>query len=116
MKKTIFCIAAFVAMLMTPAAHVFASELNFAAKAQMPDNQVNKGVSYFDIKMDQGAKQALHVDLRNDTEKEVAVDVGIASATTNINGVVEYGQNASEAPRTAGQQNRQNASSGQDSR
>ncbi|MGO1455318.1 MAG: DUF916 and DUF3324 domain-containing protein, partial [Lacticaseibacillus paracasei] len=41
MKKTIFCIAAFVAMLMTPAAHVFASELNFAAKAQMPDNQVN---------------------------------------------------------------------------
>lgn len=94
MKKTIFCIAAFVAMLMTPAAHVFASELNFAAKAQMPDNQVNKGVSYFDIKMDQGAKQALHVDLRNDTEKEVAVDVGIASATTNINGVVEYGQNA----------------------
>ena len=44
--------------------------------------------------MDQGAKQALHVDLRNDTEKEVAVDVGIASATTNINGVVEYGQNA----------------------
>ena len=94
MKKAIFCIAAFVAMLMTPAAHVFASELNFAAKAQMPDNQVNKGVSYFDIKMDQGAKQALHVDLRNDTEKEVAVDVGIASATTNINGVVEYGQNA----------------------
>lgn len=77
MKKTIFCIAAFVAMLMTPAAHVFASELNFAAKAQMPDNQVNKGVSYFDIKMDQGAKQALHVDLRNDTEKEVAVDVAL---------------------------------------
>ena len=100
MKKTIFCIAAFVAMLMTPAAHVFASELNFAAKAQMPDNQVNKGVSYFDIKMDQGAKQALHVDLRNDTEKEVAVDVGIASATTNINGVVEYGQNAIKPARS----------------
>lgn len=90
MKKILFCLAAFVAMLLTPAVHVFGSELNFAAKAQLPDNQVHTDVSYFDIKMDRGAKQTLHVDLRNDTENEVEVDVGIASATTNINGVVEY--------------------------
>ncbi|WP_424321072.1 DUF916 and DUF3324 domain-containing protein [Lacticaseibacillus chiayiensis] len=93
MKKILFCLAAFIAVLMTPAAHVFGSELNFAAKAQLPDNQVHKDVSYFDIKMDRGAKQTLHVDLRNDTDNEVTVDVGIASATTNINGVVEYSPN-----------------------
>ncbi len=93
MKKILFCLAAFVAMLLTPAVHVFGSELNFAAKAQLPDDQVHKDVSYFDIKMDRGAKQTLHVDLRNDTDNEVEVDVGIASATTNINGVVEYSPN-----------------------
>lgn len=93
MKKTLLLFAAAVALVIMMSPKVSAAEFNFAAQAQIPENQLDKGVSYFDIKLDQGAEQTLHVDLRNDTEKEVAVDVEISSTTTNINGVVEYSPN-----------------------
>lgn len=93
MKKKLFCFITLIVMLIMPATQVFASELNFAAKAELPDNQVNPDVSYFDIKMNPGAQQTLHVQLRNETEKPVTLDVELASATTNLNGVVEYTPN-----------------------
>lgn len=93
MKKKLFCFITLIVMLIMPATQVFASELNFAAKAELPDNQVNPDVSYFDIKMNPGAQQTLHVQLRNETEKPVKLDVELASATTNLNGVVEYTPN-----------------------
>lgn len=93
MKKTLLLFAAAVALVIMMSPKVSAAEFNFAAQAEIPENQLDKGVSYFDIKLDQGAQQTLHVDLRNDTEKEVVVDVDISSTTTNINGVVEYSPN-----------------------
>lgn len=85
----VFIVATFLALPTTGKA----AEFNFAVKAEIPENQINKDVSYFDLKLDKGAKQTLTVDMRNDTDQEVLVDVAIASATTNINGVVEYSPN-----------------------
>ncbi|AQP53422.1 cell surface protein [Vagococcus penaei] len=71
----------------------YASEFNFAVHPVIPTNQVDKNKTYFDLKMDPGQKQTVDVQLKNDTDKEIIVEATIDSATTNLNGVVEYGQN-----------------------
>ncbi|PLS37085.1 cell wall anchor protein [Carnobacterium maltaromaticum] len=71
---------------------VQASELNFAAIPTIPENQLNKEKTYFDLVMKENASQTIEVKLRNDTNKEVIVEPSVNSATTNINGVVEYGK------------------------
>jgi len=72
---------------------VHASEFNFAVNPVVPENQIDKELTYFDLKMNPGAQQTLNVQLRNDTDKDITVEASINSATTNLNGVVEYGSN-----------------------
>ncbi|MHC9000178.1 DUF916 and DUF3324 domain-containing protein [Enterococcus bulliens] len=73
---------------------VQASEFNFAVNPVIPDNQLDKEKSYFDLKLSPSQKQTLKVQLKNDTDKAVTIEASINSATTNLNGVVEYSQNA----------------------
>lgn len=70
-----------------------AAEFNFAVTPQIPDNQIDKSKTYFDLQLSPDQKQELTVDLRNDTDQEVVVEAQINSATTNSNGVVEYSAN-----------------------
>ncbi|MBD7936427.1 DUF916 and DUF3324 domain-containing protein [Cytobacillus sp. Sa5YUA1] len=72
---------------------ITASEFNFAVETEIPENQINKDKTYFDLMMDPGSKQDLIINLRNDTDSDVKIHPIIQSATTNINGVVEYGLN-----------------------
>ncbi len=73
-----------------------AAEFNFAVTPQIPDNQIDKSKTYFDLQLDPDQRQELTVNLRNDTDQEVVVETQINSATTNSNGVVEYGENSIE--------------------
>ncbi|HBM2518137.1 TPA: DUF916 and DUF3324 domain-containing protein [Enterobacter hormaechei subsp. xiangfangensis] len=77
-----------------------ASEFNFAVNPVIPENQIDKEKTYFDLKMAPGTVQTVEVQLRNDTDQEVVIVPVIASATTNLNGVVEYGENDIEADET----------------
>lgn len=70
-----------------------AAEFNFAVTPQIPDNQIDKSKTYFDLQLSPDQKQELTVNLRNDTDQEVVVEAQINSATTNSNGVVEYSGN-----------------------
>ncbi|MEG2503366.1 MAG: DUF916 and DUF3324 domain-containing protein [Carnobacterium sp.] len=79
---------------------VQASELNFAAIPTIPENQLNKEKTYFDLVMKENTSQTIEVKLRNDTDKEVIVEPSVNSATTNINGVVEYGKVKDKADST----------------
>ncbi|MDR1567941.1 MAG: DUF916 and DUF3324 domain-containing protein [Streptococcaceae bacterium] len=72
---------------------VSASEFNFSVEPIIPENQIDKSKTYFDLKMSQGQEQVLEVNLRNDTPNDVVIENTINSATTNLNGVVEYGVN-----------------------
>lgn len=56
-----------------------------------PENQRNKGVNYFDLKMSPGQNQTVHIDFTNTGSTEMALDIEIAGAKTNQNGVIEYG-------------------------
>ena len=69
---------------------VSASEMSFSVKAVIPENQIDKSQSYFDLKMQPNQSQDLTVELYNNTEKDLAISVTPNAATTNQNGVVEY--------------------------
>ena len=64
--------------------------VGFQAEAQLPENQLNKEVSYFHIGGKPKENVTLHVRLDNPTEKEVTVLPTICAAKTNGLGVVEY--------------------------
>ena len=68
-----------------------ASELNFAVEAVIPENQRDKTKTYFDLRMEPSTEQTIEVNLRNDTDADVTVEPSVNTATTNLNGVVEYG-------------------------
>ncbi|MEF9936793.1 DUF916 and DUF3324 domain-containing protein [Carnobacterium sp.] len=69
-----------------------AAELNFAVTPTIPENQVDKTKTFFDLLMEPEKEQTVEVQLRNDTDKDVIVETQVNSATTNLNGVVEYGK------------------------
>lgn len=77
-----------------------ASEFTFAVEPVIPDNQIDKNQTYYDLKLAPGQKEELAVNMRNDTDNDVKVGVGINSATTNVNGVVEYGKNEIKPDKT----------------
>lgn len=69
-----------------------ASQLNFSVTPILPENQKDKDKSYFDLQVEKAKEQELKVTLKNGTDKKVIVDASINRATTNLNGVVEYGK------------------------
>lgn len=70
-----------------------ASELNFGIAPVIPENQIDKSESYFDLKVLNQEKQLLELKVANRTEKVVTVETDLKRATTNVNGIVEYGEN-----------------------
>ncbi|MCL2114535.1 MAG: DUF916 and DUF3324 domain-containing protein [Streptococcaceae bacterium] len=82
------------ALLLAIGAHsAQASELAFSVKPILPENQVDQTSSYYNLLLKPNQTQKLDVELSNQTEQPVLVDIAIASATTNLNGVVEYSPN-----------------------
>ncbi|MDT2660496.1 DUF916 and DUF3324 domain-containing protein [Enterococcus hulanensis] len=71
-----------------------ASEFSFAVTPIIPDNQIDKTKTFFDLKLNAGQKETVYVQLQNDLDRAVKVDVSVNSATTNTNVIVEYGKNS----------------------
>lgn len=71
---------------------VEASELKFSVEPLLPENQVNKEHTYFDLSMKTNQRQTIKIHMNNNTNKDIVVVPQIEAATTNINGVVEYGK------------------------
>ncbi|MBP1040078.1 DUF916 and DUF3324 domain-containing protein [Vagococcus sp. BWB3-3] len=61
-----------------------------AVKAILPENQFKKDVSFYYLKMSPGAKQEIELQLFNSSDQEVTAEVGLSSATTNDNGLIDY--------------------------
>lgn len=68
-----------------------AAEMNFSVDTKIPENQQDTGKSYFDLKLGVKEEQVLTVVLKNNTDEEVVVETSFNRATTNLNGVVDYG-------------------------
>lgn len=61
-------------------------------KAIIPENQIDKSKTYFDLLLNPGQTQDLEVQLSNFTEEDRIVKVEANTATTNDNGIVDYSQ------------------------
>ncbi|MBJ6721677.1 DUF916 and DUF3324 domain-containing protein [Bacillus sp. PR5] len=68
----------------------YAAEMNFSVTAIIPENQVDKSQTYFDLMMAPGEKQKIQVQLKNDTSREVVVETYANTAITNSNGITDY--------------------------
>lgn len=77
-----------------------AAEMNFSVQAIIPENQVDKSQSYFDLRMKAGQAQDLTVEMRNDSTEAVTVNVLPNTAITNQNGIVEYSNTTTERDST----------------
>lgn len=86
--------------LLNETKEVQASQLNFSVEAIIPENQVDKNKTYYDLRVEPGKTQELKMILNNSTDKEVTVELNAESATTNLNGVVEYGKTKSKRDST----------------
>ncbi len=93
LAKLMITIALFLPLLEITAQ---ASELNFSVIPIIPETQFNKNKSYFDLKLGAGQIQDLEVTLKNSTDKSISVETTLNRATTNLNGVVEYGKTNTE--------------------
>lgn len=69
---------------------VSANQLTFGVQTHLPDSQVDKSVNYFDLKLNPGETETATVTVTNGTKKEVKIKPKVTTATTNLNGVVEY--------------------------
>lgn len=62
----------------------------FYVKANLPENQIDKHLSYFDLHVKPGKTQTLSVTIFNRSDKQVQVSVGAVTASTNANGIIDY--------------------------
>lgn len=98
--KQIFMLMIVVLSVIIGGAKAFASEFSFAVTPTIPDNQIDKTKTYFDLQLNPGQKQTVYVELRNDLDREVKVDVAVNSAKTNSNVIVEYGNNKTKTDKS----------------
>ncbi|WP_207695130.1 hypothetical protein DOK67_0002534 [Enterococcus sp. DIV0212c] len=74
--------------------------MNFSVTAVIPENQIDKSKSYFDLKMKPGQVQELEVLMNNPLDKEVIVENKANTAITNDNGIVDYSNPDPELDKT----------------
>jgi len=89
-KKFFKIVAMLIAVLIIPNLQAYA-ELQFGVHGVLPENQANPNHDFFHLIIEPGETQILEVILTNPTDVERVALIDIATATTNPNGVVEYG-------------------------
>lgn len=65
-------------------------DVGFSVFAQLPENQLDSGVSYFDLHMEPGSEQILEVIVTNTSPDPIEIDVMAITASTNRNGIIDY--------------------------
>lgn len=73
---------------------------DFAMTIIPPDNQADKQLSYFDLVVQPKQQQDLQIKLVNHKDQPIKVRVQTNTATTNINGVVNYSDNVNQSDKT----------------
>ncbi|MDR0520178.1 MAG: DUF916 and DUF3324 domain-containing protein [Clostridiales Family XIII bacterium] len=66
------------------------TEVGFHVSAVIPQNQIDKKQTYFDLSMKPEASQTLRVFVKSDSDAPITVNVDAISASTNRNGVIDY--------------------------
>ena len=90
-KKRLLHFFVFVFLGILSTVSVFANEgVYFSVSAVIPENQINKNISYFDLKVTPSSSQELKVKIFNNKEHEIKVKAMVTPATTCRNGFISY--------------------------
>lgn len=69
---------------------VSANGADFSVKAILPETQKSTDVSYFDFELFPGEEKTIEIEIGNSTSQDQTYLVEVNTATTNMNGVIEY--------------------------
>ncbi|MFD1472014.1 DUF916 and DUF3324 domain-containing protein [Companilactobacillus mishanensis] len=75
---------------------VKADAVKYTVSAEIPNNQVNKKLTYFDLKVAPNSTQDLKIKIINNDSVEHTYDVAVNRASTNVNGLVDYSQHGTK--------------------
>nr|WP_315528824.1 DUF916 and DUF3324 domain-containing protein [Carnobacterium maltaromaticum] len=64
----------------------------YSVKANIPENQINKTLTYFDLKMEPSQRQELTLTVSNSSDEKATILISPNVAMTNQNGVIDYSQ------------------------
>lgn len=49
----------------------FAATINYSVKANIPENQINKNLTYFDLRINPGSQQTISLTVQNTSTEEI---------------------------------------------
>lgn len=64
--------------------------IGYYIRAVIPENQIDRQLTYFDLRMTPGQAQTVEVEVVNEGDEPITIDVRAVSASTNRNGVIDY--------------------------
>ena len=77
-------------LLITVKSEVLADGITYGVKANIPENQIDKKVTYFDLLVKPGDTQSISLTLTNSGPEEIILGIKTNTAATNKNGVIDY--------------------------
>lgn len=92
MKKLMTLIVVGLVGLMAMPAISHAETMNYTVKANIPENQIDKTKTYFDLRMAPGQEQKITLTVSNTANEELDLKIEPNTAITNQNGVIDYSQ------------------------
>ncbi|MBO0477547.1 DUF916 and DUF3324 domain-containing protein [Vagococcus sp. DIV0080] len=96
-KKSLLVMAVLIGSLLSSGVTAHGNEVGFSVEPVFPKNQLDQSSGYFHLLMKEGQKQTIQVKLKNTKDTEVELSAWVSSAKTNVNGVVDYSDNKSDA-------------------
>lgn len=90
MKKHFFLVIFVLTLNLFSGVNVWANDMNYSVKAQIPVNQVDKKLTYFDLQVTPNMEQELKVSVTNSSKEKAIIKLEANNALTNSNGVIEY--------------------------
>ncbi|MHC5249205.1 DUF916 and DUF3324 domain-containing protein [Enterococcus sp. LJL90] len=94
MKKLLSLLAIVGFSLIFQAEIVFGSSnqagAGYSITAELPENQYDNSVSYFDLLVKPGEQESLTIKMTNLTAEDKKIQLGLNNGYTNDNGVIEY--------------------------
>lgn len=70
----------------------YGAEMDYSVKANIPENQIDKNQTYFDLKMKPGQSQEISLTVFNSSDKKINLHIIPNVATTNQNGVIDFSE------------------------
>lgn len=98
MKKFIFALLACCAWWLGGVQPVLAASPNFTVKTELPSNQLDPNVHYFDLLVQPGSTQDLTLLLQNTDTGSHRFRISPNRATTSAAGQIDYSQHAASSP------------------